>query len=579
MLHFDSHPDLQIDTNMPADIIFDKHQLFDVLSIENWIMPAIYAGHLGHVTWVKPPWADQLPEGSRKVKVGKDRSSGKLRVNWPDSYFVSDLLFAPQEDMENGKDAVVDVVTMETECLRSKDFTFSPSVRMESRCTSFLSREKGDQDMPLRVKKGSVHAGVETQSKTLLESGRGASVDLNNAESESRTFYDDDERGSSTAGLVQNKVETQRMSLENGNDPCSQSNVQLLRRTSSESGNAPSNDRHDHDDVESDRDAMKSDKMASSSYNNEQDINSHTNCPTQQISSKTEIRNCNQHHDSVANLNERDSEHEINISEDRSSLCSIDSNDQQTTDNTHQCNSSEITPNSIETGTCVANLGRGQVQGSRAPSFGTCDTVIQDYSEFSGKFILDIDLDFFSTRNPFKQMYTKEQYNLMDELYRFAAPTDESVPALKACQRKRGKQISELSAGLKAAFNGDGYDALLGDRETFIKITELVKSLQSTPHIEPECLDPEMVHMAGLTCDDHGELPHHVSSDEEIDSLIATTRELLEELPAPTMVTISRSSHDDYCPAHQVDGIQCKVIKMLHSLYDKLDIHLEYEAD
>ncbi|XP_054761643.2 UPF0489 protein C5orf22 homolog [Lytechinus pictus] len=578
MLHFDSHPDLQIDTNMPADIIFDKHQLFDVLSIENWIMPAIYAGHLGHVTWVKPPWADQLSEGSRKVKVGKDRSSGKLRVNWPDSYFVSDLLFAPQEDMENGKDAVIDVVTMETECLRSREFTISPSVCMESRCKSFLSREKDDKDMHLRVKEGSIHAGVETQKRMLLESHRGASIDLNNAESESRTFHDD-ESDSSTAGLVQNKVETQRMSLENGNDPCSQNNVQLLGRTSLESGNASSNDRPDRNDVESDKDAMKSDKMASSSYNNEQDISAQTSCPTQQISSRAEIRNCNKHDESVANLNERHSEPVIDKSADRSNLCSIDSNDQQTRDNTHQCNSSEITPNFIETGTGVANLGRGQDQRSRAPSSGTCDTVMRDYSEFSGRFILDIDLDFFSTRNPFKQMYTKEQYNLMDELYRFATPTDESVPALKACQKKRAKQISELSAGLKAAFNGDDYDASLGDRETFIKITELVKFLQSTPDIEPECLDPEMVHMAGLTCDDHGELPHHVSSNEEIDSLITTTRELLEKLPAPTMVTISRSSHDDYCPAHQVDGIQNKVIKMLHSIYDKLDIHLEYEAD
>lgn len=75
---------------------------------------------------------------------------------------------------------------------------------------------------------------------------------------------------------------------------------------------------------------------------------------------------------------------------------------------------------------------------------------------------------------------------------------------------------------------------------SFLKVVELVRSLRSTPDIEPECLDPEMVHMAGLTCDDHGELPHHVSSDEEIDSLIATMRELLGKMPTPTMVTISR---------------------------------------
>ncbi len=41
-------------------------------------------------------------------------------------------------------------------------------------------------------------------------------------------------------------------------------------------------------------------------------------------------------------------------------------------------------------------------------------------------YVLDIDLDFFSTRNPFKMMYTAQQYDLLRELYQFTLPAGAS---------------------------------------------------------------------------------------------------------------------------------------------------------
>lgn len=48
-------------------------------------------------------------------------------------------------------------------------------------------------------------------------------------------------------------------------------------------------------------------------------------------------------------------------------------------------------------------------------------------NEFSdGTVILDIDLDFYSTKNPFMEVYTPSQYKILQELYRFQAPSSNS---------------------------------------------------------------------------------------------------------------------------------------------------------
>lgn len=112
IIHLDSHPDMLIPKDMPADSVLDKYKLFDDISIENWLMPAAYAGHFKNLVWVKPPWSHQMTDGVRKFLIGKHRASGNIRVTCSESYFLSDGLYSPEEDLENTRPLTLQVITI-----------------------------------------------------------------------------------------------------------------------------------------------------------------------------------------------------------------------------------------------------------------------------------------------------------------------------------------------------------------------------------------------------------------------------------------------------------------------------------
>ncbi|KAM5157402.1 UPF0489 protein C5orf22 homolog isoform 2-T2 [Mantella aurantiaca] len=199
---------------------------------------------------------------------------------------------------------------------------------------------------------------------------------------------------------------------------------------------------------------------------------------------------------------------------------------------------------------------------------------IMEILEKEDAYVLDVDLDFFSVKNPFKEMYTQDEYKILQELYSFKKPSPDSLEnALVDCVENRIRQLEDLEAAFAELCEDDSEETVRrwASNPGMGNLVLLVQSLKS----RMESPDYEMIHQAGLTCD-YAELPHHVSSEMEIEGLIQSMKHLLKHLPKPTLVTLARSSLDDYCPSDQVDFIQEKVLDVLRSLYGTLDVHLEF---
>ena len=51
---------------------------------------------------------------------------------------------------------------------------------------------------------------------------------------------------------------------------------------------------------------------------------------------------------------------------------------------------------------------------------------------------------------------------------------------------------------------------------------------------------------------------------------------LLELKKPPTLITIARSTNDDYCPKEQVNYIQKNILEILENVFGTMTIHYHY---
>jgi hypothetical protein len=190
------------------------------------------------------------------------------------------------------------------------------------------------------------------------------------------------------------------------------------------------------------------------------------------------------------------------------------------------------------------------------------DDALMSLLTTSTGWVLDVDLDFFSTANPFKHWFTKEQFDHLRNLYE---PKLLGTFTEKEAVEINFKRINQLKDLLEL---WTANDRPLNPNEAEIK--SIIGQERSGQIIE--AID---IHTAGITSD----LPHHISSQDEINSLLDLYGLLLKQLTAisqPALVVIARSSNDDYTPIHQVDYIQQNVTDIISTLFSTT-IHKHYQ--
>ena len=200
-----------------------------------------------------------------------------------------------------------------------------------------------------------------------------------------------------------------------------------------------------------------------------------------------------------------------------------------------------------------------------------------------GHFILDFDLDFFSTLNPFVSLYSEAGlYQKLKDLYSInPVPHNLETFAKEKLALKATEDRVELLEKLKCMFDYLAIDENLsmyeGPGEELVGVvSDIVMTVRK--HYPREEIDWRLVHDAGCTFDD-SELPHHISNPAQINTLLRMCENLLDLLDqSPTIVTMSRSSCDDYCPPHQVEDIQSGVLNLLKMKYGNITENHCYNA-
>ncbi|ETI42076.1 hypothetical protein F441_12677 [Phytophthora nicotianae CJ01A1] len=214
----------------------------------------------------------------------------------------------------------------------------------------------------------------------------------------------------------------------------------------------------------------------------------------------------------------------------------------------------------------------------------------------SKAFILDIDLDYFSTWNPFrKDLEThigEAAVKTVTQVFSSVRYKQEPLDLVTAQQRTSERRVfCELIKHFEAS------DALEDASKRASEWVQVVKELAPLyiENVDVEKLFDEFIEILEQYRDDKNarheiwasgpflDLPHHESSLEEIERMVNELERFLrthslDSSNPPAIVAIAKSTGDEFLPPHQLNFVLPNVLRMLERVFGELSIkHVEYE--
>jgi hypothetical protein len=187
--------------------------------------------------------------------------------------------------------------------------------------------------------------------------------------------------------------------------------------------------------------------------------------------------------------------------------------------------------------------------------------------------ILDIDLDYFSTLNPFLSLYPKANtHEKLKEIFKMEKDYDQSdIESMRRFVSRRNEELDFFDSVFQFMAQNGSLEKFKCENESMKEKLELVKQLVESlcHHYSIYDIDWFLVNDCGATTDsEEYQLPHHESTDAEIGEMMKKFETFLAGCKKnPEMVTISRSCEDGYCPKHQIEKIQNLVLQSLQKVF------------
>jgi len=100
VIHIDAHPDMGVpECHVPINRSSSIDDLLGCVDISNFQLAAVGAGLVKKIVWLRPPWAEQYPDGHYRFHLG-EVDGGDLKVDDKNDYYLFDGMWAPTHKLK-----------------------------------------------------------------------------------------------------------------------------------------------------------------------------------------------------------------------------------------------------------------------------------------------------------------------------------------------------------------------------------------------------------------------------------------------------------------------------------------------